>query len=50
VITYDLARISRDAAGVADFHALCTSHGTTLHTVTNGPATAAALPLLASSG
>jgi DNA invertase Pin-like site-specific DNA recombinase len=50
VITYDLARISRDAAGVADFHALCTSHGTTLHTLTNGPVTAATLPILASSG
>jgi DNA invertase Pin-like site-specific DNA recombinase len=50
VITYDPARISRDAAGLADFHALCASHGTTLHTVTDGPITAVTLPIAASSG
>ena len=50
VITCDLARISRDVAGVAAFHDLCTSHATTLHTVTDGPVTADTLPILASSG
>jgi DNA invertase Pin-like site-specific DNA recombinase len=50
VITYDTARISRHAAGLAGFHALCASHGTTLHTVTDGPVTAGILPILASSG
>jgi DNA invertase Pin-like site-specific DNA recombinase len=50
VLTYHLARNSRDVAGLSAFHALCTSHGTTLHTVTDGPITAATLPTLASSG
>jgi DNA invertase Pin-like site-specific DNA recombinase len=50
VITCDLAWISRDPAGLAAFHALCSSHATTLHTVTDGPAPAATLPILASIG